>query len=126
MSTSTLVHQRIRNRLMEYIEWVCESRVRRPALGLNEMLNQWEDFISRPIDSAGFPARVYSMAEIDALGRIDVAWERLCSATPTNIADETAAISTPQWVDFVVSAHRAKDVFALRGQLSEDIEVVQS
>jgi hypothetical protein len=120
---STLVDQRIRNRLCEYVEWVCESEVQAPELGLDELLTQWEDFICRPIDGENFPSPAYTGEEIEALRRLDATWERLCDATPASIADERAALALPEWGEFVSTARSALDVFQIRGRLSEDVVV---
>jgi hypothetical protein len=48
MTTGRLVEQRIRNRLFEYVEWVVEAERFPPEFLLNELLNQWEDFVGRP------------------------------------------------------------------------------
>jgi len=123
MTTSRLVEQRIRNRLFEYIEWVVESERMLPDLGLNELLNQWEDWISRPVEVDSFPAPVFTEPETRALRALDATWDLFCSATPTTIVDERAAMSTPQWRDFVAAAKAAAVVFRVRGRFPEDVKL---
>jgi len=119
-----VVEQRIRNRLMEYVEWVQEyegtSELR---LGMNELLNQWEDFITRPVDKSNFPAPVFTGDEVSALNLLDAAWELLCSATPHHIAHDSDAevFKLREWTNFVGSASEAVEVFYRRGKLSEDV-----
>jgi hypothetical protein len=123
MTTSRLVEQRIRNRLFEYVEWVVESERVPPDLGMNELLNQWEDFVRRPVEAETFPAPVFTEPEVEALKTLDSAWERICSATPETVLDERAAMSTPAWRDFAAAAKATALVFGARGRLSEDVEL---
>lgn len=123
MMTSRLVEQRIRNRLLEYAEWVVEAERLPPDLGLNELLNQWEDFVCRPVEVETFPAPVFTEPEVEALRALDTTWERVCSATPATIVDERAAMATPEWRGFVAAAKATAVVFGVRGRLSEDVEL---
>jgi hypothetical protein len=121
MTTTRLVEQRIRSRLIEYVEWVVEAEHDPPGLGLNEMLNQWEDWVRRPVEAGTFPEPVFTQIETDALTSLDNAWEGICDATPMTILDERASMSTPEWRAFVEAARAAALVFAHRGRLSEDV-----
>ena len=123
MTTSRLIEQRIRNRLFEYVEWVVEAEHAPPGLGLNELLNQWEDFVRRPVEVETFPAPVFTEPEVEALKTLDSAWNRFCNATPATVLDERAAMSAPEWRDFVGAAKATAQVFALRGRLSEDVDL---
>jgi hypothetical protein len=119
-----VVEQRIRNRLMEYVGWVQEyERTSGPRLGMNELLNQWEDFITRPIDESNFPAPVFTRDEVSALNLMDAAWELLCSATPHDIAhdSDSEVFKLREWANFVSSTSEAVEVFYRRGKLSEDV-----
>lgn len=58
-----VLEQRIRNRLIDYAEWIRDyERESEPRLGMGELLNQWEDFITRPICEANFPAPAFAVA----------------------------------------------------------------
>ncbi|HWG89057.1 MAG TPA: hypothetical protein VN679_14835 [Candidatus Acidoferrales bacterium] len=119
-----LVEQRIRNRLIEYVECVQEYQgVSEPRLGMNELLDQWEDFITRPVDESNFPAPVFTGDELSALNHLDAAWELLCSATPDHIPydSDSDVFKLREWVNFVNYAGEALEVFHRRGKLSEDV-----
>ena len=119
-----LVEQRIRNRLIEYVEWVQEYEgASEPRLGMNELLNQWEDFITRPVDESNFPAPVFTGNEVSALNLLDAAWEVLCSATPDHIAynSDSDVFKLREWANFFDSAGDAVEVFHRRGKLSEKV-----
>jgi len=119
---SRLVEQHIRNHLIEYVGWVCEyADEPEPRLGMNELLNQWEDFITRPICETNFPAPVYTTEEINALSALDVAWDLLCSVTEQDIARDSDAFEKPEWSVFVDRAREAQRIFLRRGKLSEDL-----
>ena len=123
MTTSRLIQQRIRNRLFEYAEWVVQAEHVPPDLGLNELLNHWEDWVRRPVKAGTFPAPVFAEPEAEALKALDAAWDRVCSATPASIRDERGAMSTPAWRDFVAAAKATARAFSVRGHLSEDVEL---
>lgn len=116
-----LLEQRIRNRLIEYVEWVRDyERESEPRLGMSELINQWEDFITRPICDANFPAPSFAVDEIEALKRLDNSWELLCSATPKHIGNDFEVFKMSEWAAFVACAVEAARVFHMRGKLPED------
>jgi hypothetical protein len=85
-----VLEQRIRNRLFEYVVWVQGyERESEPRLGLGELHNQWEDFLTRPICEANFPAPAFTVNQIRTLKRLDDVWELLCSATPKHITNDS-------------------------------------
>src|SRR4051812_41255600 len=118
MSTETpfarVVDQRIRNRLIEYLEFVSDSEYKPPQLGFDELLNQWEDWVSRPITENLFPAPVYTEDEVEMLRHVDLAWEAFCDATPRSIKDEAAAIRLHEWAVFVRVARQTLNTFSRR------------
>jgi hypothetical protein len=115
-----VLEQRIRNRLIEYVEWVVEYQAEsEPRLGMGELLNQWEDFITRPICEANFPSPVFSADEIQSLKRLDDGWERLCSATPKHVIHDSEVFKMSEWEAFVACAAEAALTFHGRGKLPE-------
>jgi hypothetical protein len=116
-----VLEQRIHNRLFEYVEWVRDyERQSEPRLGIDELLNQWEDFLTRPICEANYPAPAFTADEIEALKRLDNGWELLCSATPKHIANDSTVFKMSEWAAFVACAADAAKVFQMRGKLPED------
>jgi hypothetical protein len=121
-SEPLVLEQRIRNRLIEYVEWVVEyQRESEPRLGVGELLNQWEDFITRPICESNFPSPAFTADEIKTLKRLDDCWEQLCSATPKHIAHDCEVFEMGEWAAFVACAVEAALVFHMRGKLPEDL-----
>jgi hypothetical protein len=51
--TSQLAWQRIRNRIIEMLEWIVDSECIPPELGMNELINSWADWVP------GLPAADY-------------------------------------------------------------------
>lgn len=117
-----VLHQRIRDRLIEYIEWVWgyEDEIE-PRLGMDELLNQWEDVITRPICESNLPAPVFTTDELQALKNLDNGWAQLCSATPQHIASDAVVFETSERATFVALAVEAAKIFQRRGRLLEDL-----
>lgn len=121
--TSQLVYQRIRNRIIEMLEWIIESENKVPTLGFDELINAWEDWVSSPLQKDAFPVPVYTAAENDRLREVSFALDALCNATPTSITDDVAVLALPEWVVVVETARNAHAELMMRGRLSEDEEV---
>ena len=121
--TSQLVYQRIRNRIIEMLEWVIESENKVPTLGFDELINSWADWVSSPFQIDAFPVPVYTAAECDRLREVSLAVDSLCNATPTSTTDGVAVLSLPEWVIVVETARNAHAELMKRGRLSEDEEV---
>lgn len=118
-----LIEQRLRNRLIEWLELVVESESSAPAYGMNELLNDWQDWNGGPISEVTFPRPTYTRAEVDTLPAVQSTWNLFCEATPDTIRDEAAAKLLPEWRNFVRAARDALNAFSVRGKLSEDKEV---
>lgn len=111
-----VVEQRIRNRLIEWLEMLVNYQADPPPFDLNEVLNQWEDW-----NPPGFTysACVYTTAEIELLSRVGRCWDAFCSATPQSIIDESAALQRSEWAELVSASKSALAVLQRRGRLSE-------
>jgi hypothetical protein len=117
-----VVEQRMRNRIIEYLDDVAEYENDPPWWDLNEMINQWEDYVVHPLDPAKYTVPVYTDREAEALVAVDNAWLAFADATPDAISDEAAALRMREWRAFVSAAETAMKVFSERGRLSEDVE----
>ena len=121
--TSQLVYQRIRNRIIEMLEWIIDSENRAPTVGFDELINSWEDWVSSPLQTDAFPPPVYTPAEGERLRDVSLAVDELCNATPTSITGDVAVLALPEWVAVVETARTAHGELMMRGRLSEDEEV---
>lgn len=124
-----LVAQRIRNRIIEYLElaasYAAQEEYQRvaPINVPNEVINQWEDWVptdprtdTRPLDSL-------SAEELDALRRFQPVWEVAANALEDHfpVLDEVQGLE--EWDQLRREAGRALTVFAQRGRLPDDHEV---
>lgn len=115
-----IVEQRIRNRIIEWLEMICEYDSSPPPWSMNETVNQFYDWAPDcPSLFLKYEAP-YTDNEIAALHATAQDLERFCQATPATIKDEVAAAQTPEWKALRSSALRALDEFNIRGKLPEE------
>lgn len=117
-----VVEQRIRNRIIEYLEMLCRYHLDPPPWDLNETVNQWEDWVQSPAGADQFKSPTYSPTERKLLLEVDRALSAFCGVTPTAICDGDMALQGPEWTALIAAAGRALQEFSLRGRLSEDAE----
>jgi len=127
-----VVEQRVRNRIIEYFELVGSSDEQRayerkaPAY-VNipyEVINQWEDWVSKDPRSGSYePLSTFSAEEVQALRDYQAVWEDAVAAVPSTYPSLAEVEALPEWSDLTRSAARASVVFARRGPLPEDHEV---
>jgi hypothetical protein len=115
-TSSPVVEQRIRNRLIDWLEMLVNYDPDPPPFDLNEVLNQLKDW-----HPPGFahPASVYTTAEVESLSEVGMRWEVLCSVTPKMIVDESAVLERSEWTELVSASKSALAVLRHRGRLSE-------
>ncbi|MGR8933380.1 MAG: hypothetical protein ACU837_03210 [Gammaproteobacteria bacterium] len=117
-----IVEQRIRNRLFEYLEMVVEFQDEHPPFDMNEALNQWEDWVMRPVPADAWEPPTYTLQEAHCLRQVDAAWEALCDATPRTIVDERSVLETPEWSAFAAASAAGLHEMRKRGKLPEEWE----
>lgn len=121
--TSQLVYQRIRNRIIEMLEWLIECESTPPKPGLNELINCWEDCVSSPLQEDQFPMPVYTEVEDKLLQAVSLAVNTFCDVTPQSITDETGAMLLPEWIAVIAAARLAHIAMMERGKFSADEEL---
>lgn len=118
--------QRIRNRLMEYLETASSYEAQREyernvpiAHVPHEMINQWEDWV----DGAKldwFEEPVFSSREQEAIRTYHAVWDSVAKDTPKTLPSLSALIGTEPWERLRQAAEMALGVFAVRGKFDEE------
>ncbi len=124
-----LLHQRIRNRIIDYLELTASADEQRDyerrvpiAHVPNEMINQWEDRVSSDdLDLYGPP--VFSDDERHALSRFNSVWLEVADETPDPMPSSIELLlGTPAWARLMAEAQAALTVFEKRGRFDEEVE----
>jgi hypothetical protein len=124
-----IVEQRIRNRVIEYLDVVASFDAQRtyereaPAF-VNvpyEIINEWQDWVP---EDRGTPATkvlgVYSPDEVEALRSYQAVWEAAAAVVPKDFPSLRDVQSLPEWELLARAAAKAATVFQRRGKLPED------
>jgi len=116
-----IVEQRIRNRIIQYLEMISTYENDPPPFDLNEVLNQWNDWVNDECSVAEeeFPIPTYSLPERSALIVVNMAFNVLCKATPGIIEHEQKVLESHEWHDFVDASRHAMATLLIRGFFSE-------
>ncbi len=114
-----LVAQRLRNRVLEYLELVATAELDVPALKTSDIVNLWEDSVS-DMPNPLFEIPPYTRDEAEALEAFAKAWQRFCVATPQWPETYTALFAHAAWRQFREAAAVALTALMKRGLLPED------
>ena len=128
-----VVEQRIRNRVIEYLELAAsfehqlEYQERVPIARVpSEVINQWEDWAGEdPLEGRDrHSVSAYSPDELAAMRAFHAVWDRAADALQYERSWDVAFAQTlPEWDDMRRAAAAALEVFAVRGRMPEDHEV---
>ncbi|GAB3080111.1 hypothetical protein [Pedococcus soli] len=125
-----VVEQRVRNRVIEYLELASSFEKQReyernaPIAHIPyEVINQWEDWVYKDPREDGNLSDVYDKPESEAMGHFHAAWEAAASAVPNNYPPLFEVQSLPEWGRLCDAAASALSVFMRRGKMPEDHEV---
>ncbi|WP_377154133.1 hypothetical protein ACFJIX_20065 [Roseateles sp. UC29_93] len=113
---SDIVHRRVRNQVMFWLQRIVDIRRDPTPVDLNEVINQWYDWNVEELSDVqlyGEPA--YTAKEALAAGEVREAVERFCAATPQTIQDSEAAFGLREWQHLEAAATHALDVMRVRG-----------
>ena len=114
-----VVEQRIRNRIIEWLEMISTDSDSSPACGFNEAVNQFYDWTQGLVPKAP----VFTIFEASLVGEITLAMEYFCISTPEFIPDEESTWQLPEWQKLQSISAKALDNFRIRGMLSEIEEI---
>lgn len=124
-----MVAQRIRNRIIDYLELAASFAEQRHHLNTapsfvhipNEVINQWEDWVMTAWRHL-YTAPTYSEEELQALWRFNDIWNGVADDTPNPLPSLEDLILTEPWQRLAIGAAEALQVFHVRGRFSEDRE----
>ena len=122
-----VVRQRIRNRIVEYLELASSfdaQRAYQAAVQVpvpSEVINQWEDWVPDPGDES-FVQPVFSPAEQEAIASFHRVWEEVAAAIPNPLPQLENILVLLAWERLRGAAATALHVFMARGKLPEDHE----
>ncbi len=125
-----LVAQRVRNRIIEYLELASSFEAQRhyrehaPIAHVpNEVINQWEDWVPTPPKNAEWDDVVYSADELEAIEAFHSTWDRVAAAMPNELRTLEQVQSLAEWTELRDTAIAASAVFDRRGRLPENREI---
>lgn len=125
-----LVEQRIRNRIIEYLELAASFDAQNEYQSSSfvfvpdEVINMWDDW--NPVDQSRWPGRLtepYSDEEITAMQAFHIEWEWVIEHTPKPLPELSTTQHLPEWQRLRVAAEAALRTFQVRGRLPEDQEI---
>jgi len=105
------------------LEWLVECEATPPELGMNELINSWEDWVPSPLVSGNFPAPVFTAIEQELIRKVSSALDVFCLAAPGSIKDEQAALRLPEWVAVISITKQALSSMIERERMSEEQEL---
>jgi hypothetical protein len=125
-TTPRYVRQRIRNRIIEYLELAssfdeqAEYQSAAPNIHVpSEVLNQWADWVSGDWREY-IAAPVFTSDEIEAVARFHDVWSGVCDATPDDLPDLQDLVGTMPWRQLAAAASSALAAFHPNGRSPED------
>lgn len=127
-----VVEQRVRNRIIEYLDLAAsyeeqaEYEEMAPAF-VNvpyEVINQWGDWV--PIDprTDAKHLSVFSAEEVRAMCEFQGVFDAVVKAVPNDFPTISDVQALPAWNHLRIAASQAGEVFAVRGKMPEDDEVL--
>ena len=113
---------------MEYLEVASSFEAQRqyqeaaPASVPNEMINQWEDWVTDAA-SDDFSAPVYSPEERQAVATFQEVWSKVVVTTPNSMPPLEETLRLDEWDKLRSAAEATLGIFRIRGRLPEDEEI---
>ena len=105
------------------LDWLIECEFTLPDLGMNELVNCWEDFVPSPLPADYFPEPVFTHEEERLIRIVSIKMDAFCDVTPKSIQDEAFALSLPQWGAVIAAARNARIEIMKRGRMPEEEEL---
>jgi hypothetical protein len=125
-----VVEQRIRNRVIEYLDLAASFEVQQRyerdapiAYIPSEVIEQWADNFPRTPRPDADLLDVYSTDEVEAIRQFHALWDAAADAIPDGYPSLSEVQAMPQWEQLRLAAASARDIFARRGPMPEHQEV---
>lgn len=126
-----LIEQRVRNRIVEYLELAASFEDQRRyeqdvpiAYVPYEVINQWGDQVWRHPSENPYNGDIYDAAEVEALVRYQEILDQVSRAIPDDWPALIDVQATPEWQFLRDTAEHALGVLMKRGKFPEDREIV--
>ena len=126
-----VVEQRVRNRIIEYFDLAASFEAQvdyetaAPFVNVPyEVVNGWQDWV--PIDPRTDSSHLHVLSdyEIRAMCDYHVVWDVVSDAVPNDYPNLSIVQALPEWDALRRAASQARAVFAVRGKMPEDHEIV--
>jgi hypothetical protein len=118
--------QRVRNRLIDYLEVAASFDEHRryqataPTLHVpDEVVHQWQDWISEEWPTQ-LVEPVFSAEERSAIAQFDALWKDVTARLPQPLPGIDALCAQPEWQQLQQGAATLLQIFYRRGKLSEE------
>ena len=118
MST-ILLHQRIRNRTIDYFDTSFQEMAN---WGAFEFINMWYDIFPTGWDEEFVSEPVFSIKEQKSIKAFCSLVSQVADLTKEDIFSERELRELPEWVNFVNRANASLRTFEVRGRFSDEIE----
>lgn len=122
-----LVLQRLRNRVIDYLEMVSsldrqlQYQSKAPDVSVAaEVINQWEDWVDSSSWRDVYLPPVVSHSEINAMSDFHRVWEQVINDLPSSLPNLHQLADNSEWKRLAEAASAALKVFQTRGRLPED------
>lgn len=116
----------MRNRIIDYLDLVCNRnelltyQQKAPINVLNEIINQWEDWINIQNLEKTYPSPTYTPEERAAIIEYHKIWNEIAGKIPEEVETIHQFLETSLWQILSKGAQASLEVFQVRGRLSED------
>ena len=122
-----LVEQRVRNRMIEYWEWVSATDRQQayqnavPYVSVpDEAINQWEDWQDFPSPVGHYLPPVFTPEEARMIDKYHQAWDEVADATPQFMPSLIELRDNDHWHRLMAAAQEAFELFMRRGKFDEN------
>jgi hypothetical protein len=127
-----VVEQRVRNRIIECLDLAAsyEEQAEYEATAppfVNapyEVINQWGDWVPTDPRTDAKHLSVFSAEEVRAMREFQGVFDGVVKALPNDSPTISDVQALPAWNHLRIAASKASEVFAVRGKMPEDDEVL--
>lgn len=129
-ASERVVEQRVRNRIIEYLELASSFEAQRryetdaPIAHVPyEVINQWDDQVWIHPSENPHNFDVYDAAEVEAFCRFQEVLDAVAAAVPDDYPPLRDVLGLPEWTLLCDTARQSLSVLMRRGKFPEDREI---